>query len=83
MEQLGVRQSKLKVRHSIDTERSAPAKRSVHNAPLDDTLMLVADDLLPELAPLLALGPALALPEELLLTVSCPEISEKKNKERP
>ena len=79
MEQLGVRPSKLKVRHSIDTERSAPARRSVHNVPLDDTLMLVADDLL---APLLALGPAVELPEELLLTVSCPEISENKNKER-
>ena len=42
----------------------------------------VADDVfLPELALALALGPALdTLLEELLATVSCPEISENKNK---
>jgi len=50
--------------------------------------MVVADEfLLPALALALALGLAIglaldALPEELLTTVSCPEISEHKNKKR-
>jgi hypothetical protein len=46
--------------------------------------MVVADDfLLHALALALARGPAPdALLEELLATVSCPEISENKNKER-
>jgi len=45
--------------------------------------MLVADDcLLAALALVLALGPALDPLLELLATVSCPEISENKNKER-
>jgi hypothetical protein len=81
MERLGVCPLKLIVRHSIDTERSIPARTRVHNVPLDDTLMVAADDfLLPELALALALGPADALLlEELLATVICPEISDNKN----
>ena len=73
MERLGVRPSKLKVYHSINTERSIPANRRVYNVPLDDTLMLVADD---------DLLPDLALPDELLATESCLKIPENKNKER-
>ena len=84
MERLGVCPLRLVVHHSIDTERSIPAKARVHNVPLDDTLMVAADDfLLPVLALALALGPALeALLEELLATVICPEISENKNEEQ-
>jgi hypothetical protein len=83
MERLGVRPLRLIVHHSINTERRIPAKRRVHNVPLDDTLMVVADDFLfPVLALALALGPALDELLELLATVSCPEISENKNKER-
>jgi len=46
--------------------------------------MVVADDFLsPAFALALALGPALdELLEELLTTVSCPEISENNNKEQ-
>jgi hypothetical protein len=71
------------VRHSINTERNI-AKRRVHNVPLDDTLMVLAGDLLsPVFALVLALGLALdALLEVLLTTVSCPEISENMSKER-
>jgi len=76
MKRLGVSPLKLIVHHSIDTERSIPAKRRVHNVPLDDTLIEVADDLLPSLALALALGPALDALLALLATVSCPEISE-------
>jgi hypothetical protein len=83
MERPGVGPSNLMVHHSINTERSIPAKKRVHSAPLDDTLMIAADDfLLPAFAlelPL-ALGSD-ALLEELLAIVSCPEISENKNKE--
>ena len=84
MERLGVCPLKLVVHHSIDTEKSIPAKTRVHNVPLDDTLMVVADDfLLPELALALALGPAPdVLLEALLATVICPEISENKNEEQ-
>ena len=83
MKRLGVSPLKLKVHHSINTERSIPAKRTVHNVPLDDTLMVVADDfLLPVLALALALGTAPDELLELLATVSCPEISENKNKNR-
>jgi hypothetical protein len=43
--------------------------------------MVVADDFVsPALALVLALGPALDALLELLATVSCPEISENKNK---
>ena len=83
IERLGVRPLKLIVHHSINAERSVPIQRRVRNVPLDDTLMVVADDLLPALALELALGPALdALLEVLLATVSCPEISANKNKGR-
>jgi hypothetical protein len=84
MERLGVCPLKLIVHHSIDTERSIPDKASVHNVPLDDTLMVAADDfLLPELALALALGLVPdALLEALLATVICPEISENKNEEQ-
>jgi hypothetical protein len=81
MERLGVRPLKLIVHHSINTERRIPAKRRVHNVPLDDTLMVVADDfLLPVLALALALGPAPDALLELLATVSCPEISENEKR---
>ena len=84
MERLGVCPLKLVVHHSIDTDRSIPAKARAHKVPLDDTLMVTADDfLLPALALALALGPALeALLEELLATVIGPEISENKNEEQ-
>jgi hypothetical protein len=63
------------VHHSVNTERSIPARRRVHNVPLDDTLTVVADDFLsPALEPLLEL----ALLEELPATVISPEISENK-----
>ena len=72
MKRLGVCPLKLIVRHSINTERSIPANVRVHNVPLDDALMVVADDFLsPAFALALALGPALdELLEELLTTVS-------------
>jgi hypothetical protein len=51
MKRLGVSQFKLIVHHSINTERSIPAKMRIHNVSLDDSLMVVADDfLLPTLA---------------------------------
>jgi hypothetical protein len=82
MKRLGVSPLKLIVHHSINTERIIPAKRRVHNVPLDNTLIEGADDcLFPALALALALGPALDVLLELLATVSCPEISENKNKE--
>ena len=69
------------VHHNINTERSIPARRRVHSVPLDDTLTVVADDfLLPELVP--ELGPAPAALLELPAAVTCPDISENKNKER-
>jgi hypothetical protein len=49
--------------------------------PLEDTLMVADDFLLPALALALAPGPAPDALLELLATVSCPEISENKNKE--
>jgi hypothetical protein len=63
-------------------EASPPKGESTINVPSDDTLMVVADDFLsPVLELELALGLAPdALLEVLLATVSCPEISE--NKER-
>jgi hypothetical protein len=83
MKRFGVSPFKLIVHHSINTERSIPADRRVHNVPLDDTLMVVADDfLLLVLALALALGAAPDALLELLATVSCPEISENMNKER-
>ena len=82
MERLRVRPLELIVYHSINTERSIPTKRRAHDIPLDDVLMVVADDsLLPALAPVLALGPtpdALLDPEELPMTARCPEISVNK-----
>ena len=65
--------------HYSNTERSIPAKRSVHNVPPDDTLTVAADDFLfPALALVLELGRAPdPLLEELPATVVCPEISEK------
>jgi hypothetical protein len=83
MERPGVGPLNHIVHHSI-TERSIPAKRRVHNAPLDDILMIVTDDFL---FPALALGLPLAfgsdaLLDELLAMVTCPEISENKNKGR-
>jgi hypothetical protein len=83
IERPGVRPLELIVHHSINAERTIPAKRRVHNVPPDDTLMVVADDfLLPVLELELALGlEPDALLEVLLETVSCPEISENKNKE--
>jgi hypothetical protein len=60
MKRLGVSPLKPIVHHNINTERTIPAKRRVHNVPLDDTRIEVADDcLLPALALSLALGPAL------------------------
>jgi len=73
MKRLGVSPFKLIVHHSTNTERSIPAKRRVHNVPLDDTLIEVADDcLFPALALALALALGLALDAllELLVTVS-------------
>ena len=59
--------------HSVNTERSMPAKRSVHHVPLDDTLMVVADDFL---------SPELVLELELGFADSPdPEASENKTKE--
>ena len=80
----------LTVHHNVNvnTGRSIPAKRRVHNARLDDTLMILADDvLLPALALLLPLALGLGallllLLEVLVATVICPEISENKNRER-
>jgi hypothetical protein len=61
MKRLRVSPFKLIVHHSINTERSIPAKRRVHNVSLDDSLIVVA---LSALALALALGPAPdALPE--------------------
>ena len=59
--------------HSINTERSIPSNRRVNNVPLDDTLMVLADDFLSSaLALALALGPVSdALLKELLAAVSC------------
>ena len=34
------------VHHSSNTERTTPAERSVHKVPLDNTLMVTADDFL-------------------------------------
>jgi len=34
----------LIVYHNINTEKSIPAKRNVNHVPLDDTLIVVADD---------------------------------------
>jgi hypothetical protein len=83
MKRLGVSPLKLIVHHSINKERSIPADRRVHNVPLDDTLMVVADDFsLLVLALAQALGPAPDPLLELLATVSCREISENMNKER-
>jgi len=54
----------LIVDHSSNTERSIPAKRSVHHVPLDDTLVVVAkESVLP--APMLVLKLLLA-PDVLL-----------------
>jgi len=56
---VGVRPLELIVHHSINTERSIPAKGSVHNAPLGDSLIMVVDDsVLP--APVLVLKLGLA-----------------------
>lgn len=66
------------VHYSVNAKRSVPAvRRKVHNAPLDDTLTVLADDFLepeavPELEP--ELDPLL---DEFAATVTCPEISEK------
>ena len=80
---LGVRALKLIIHHSINTKRSIPARRRVHNVPPDHTPTVVAEDFLsPALVPVIALRPALdVLLEELPATVSCPEISKNKNKE--
>jgi hypothetical protein len=80
MKRLGVRPLKLIVHNNVSAGRRIPAKRKVHSVPLDDTLMVLADDFL---LPALALELALGAPDELLeeLLVSCPEIS-KKDKER-
>jgi len=70
----------------ISPERSIPPKSGVHQVPMEGTLMVVPDDfLLPAFALALELGVDLVeLDEllELLATVSCPEISENKNKDR-
>ena len=58
MKRLRVSPFKLIVHHSINTERSIPAKRRVHNVSLDDSLMVVA-------LSARALGPA---PDALLET---------------
>jgi hypothetical protein len=68
------------VHHSGNPERSIPAERRAHQVPLDDTLMVTADNfllLVLVLAAELELGGELdaeGLPE----TVSSPKISEKK-----
>ena len=83
-ERVGLCPLKLIVHHSINTERSIPAKRKVRSILLDNTLMVVTDDCLSHaLASTQALGPAPdAVPELFLATVSCPAISEYKNNER-
>ena len=61
-----------------NTERTIPAESSVHQVPLDITLMVTADDFLLfelVLAVELKLGAEL---DDVELTVSCPEISEEK-----
>jgi hypothetical protein len=82
-----VRPLDLIVHHSINPEKSIPAESKVHQAPLDNTLTLVAEDLLspaPVLELLLGLEPVpepvLELfveldPVALLVAVTCPEIS--------
>ena len=65
--------------HRSNPEQTIPAESSVHQVPLDNTLMATADDFLllePVLAVELELGPELV---DVALTVSCPEISEGKN----
>jgi len=70
----------LTVHHSINTERSIPAKRNVHNVPLDDTLIVVVDEFLLPAAVVLALALGRAADalleelEELPATVSTPEV---------
>jgi hypothetical protein len=66
------------VHHSSNPERTIPAESSVHQVPLDSTLMVTADDFLLfglVLAVELELGAEL---DDVELTLSCPEISEKK-----
>jgi hypothetical protein len=64
--------------HSSNPERIIPAESSVHQVPLDNTLMATADDFLLfelVLAVELELGAEL---DGVALTVICPEISNKK-----
>ena len=66
------------VHQSSNPERTTPAERSVHKVPLDNTLMVTADDFLLfelELAVELELGAEL---DGVALTVICPEISIQK-----
>ena len=77
-----VRPLDLIVHHSNNPERSIPAESRVHKVPLDDTLMVIADDfLLLELVAELGLGLGLELGvvEALPTAVICPEISIYKN----
>ena len=69
---------KVTVHHIINTERSIPDNRSVHNVPLDDTLVAADDFLLPALAHVLELGRTPdELFEELTVTVISTEMYEK------
>ena len=79
IERLRVCPLELTVHRIINTERSIPTDRSVHNVLPDDTLMVAMDDfVLPTLALVLELrctpDPLL---NELPATVVSPEISEK------
>ena len=77
-ERLGVCPLKVTVHHIINTERSIPDNRSVHNVPLDDTLVAADDFLLPALAHVLELGRTPdELFEELTVTVISTEMYEK------
>lgn len=75
-----VRPLDLIVHHSSNPERSIPAESIVHKVPLNDTLMVAADDfLLLELVAELGLGLEAGVVLEVLPTaVICPEISEKR-----
>ncbi len=82
----GVRPLEPIVHRSINAERSIPAKRNVDHVPLGDTPIVAANNfvlLAPVLVLKLGLAPDVLLdPEEFPASVSCPEITESKEKGR-